>query len=142
MRVLNRTNLPTREIRAIVRRELARAHPGTVLILERPPGSDRQGHVRYSDRRVRIWIAGTTRYPYSSSYAQLAGAPTYTVRDWREDLIASAAHEGYHLRAGADDRGEAEHELAAERRAIARLERHRGRRGGILARILEAVSGG
>lgn len=140
MRILNRTEIPDREIRSIVRRELARVDPRTVIVLPRPPGSDRQGHVRYRDRRVRIWIAGTTRYPYSSSYAELAGAPTYRVRDWREDLIATAAHEAYHLRAGAADAGEREHELAAERRAIARLELHRKRSPrGILELLRELV---
>jgi hypothetical protein len=140
VRILNRTDLPDREIRLIVRRELAHADPGTVLVLERPPGSDQQGHVRYRDRRVRIWIAGTTRYPYSSSYAQLAGAPEYRVRDWREDLVATAAHEAYHLRAGANDRGQDEHELEAERRAVVRLELYRRRsRRGILERIRALV---
>lgn len=145
MRILNRSSEPTSEIRRILRRELARAHPGTVYVLDRPFGSDRQGHVRYSDRRVRIWIGGTTDYPYASTYGgprggELAGFPRVTVRDWREDLIATAAHEAEHLRA--HDRGDPDDELAAERHALARIRSHRGqaeRRRGLLGRILAAI---
>jgi len=130
VRILNRSNLPTAQIRALVRRELLRARPGSVLVLERPFESDRQGHVRYTDRRVRIWIGGTTEYPYTSTYGgprggERPGFPRVTVRDWREDLVATAAHEAEHLRA--HDRGEDDDELAAERRALERLRRHRGR---------------
>lgn len=142
MRVLNRTRYPTDEIRELVRRELLRAGAGVVLVLERPIGDDRQGHVRYRDRRVRIWIAQPEELPYSSSYEELAGAgafPTYTVRDWREDLVASAAHEAWHLRRR--DPGDPDSELAAERHAIARLELYRSRRPrlSLLERIRELV---
>lgn len=143
MRILNRSSYPSAEIRSIVRRELARRRAGTVIVLDRPHGSDRQGHVRYRDRRVRIWIGGTTAYPYSSAYGavgggELEGFPRYTVSDWREDLVASAAHEGFHLER--EDPGDRAGELAAERYALARLQLYRARRRpSLLERIRELV---
>lgn len=138
MRVLNRTRYPTAEIRELARRELMRSGAGVVLVLERPIGDDRQGHVRYRDRRVRIWIADPADLPYSSSYDAAGRFPTYTVRDWREDLIATAAHESWHLRRM--DPGDRDDELEAERHAIARLELYRRRRSrSLLERIRELV---
>lgn len=143
MRILNRSKCPSPEIRRLVRRELGGADAGTVLVIDRPRGSDRQGHVRYQDRRVRIWIGGTTEYPYTSAYGargggELAGFPEYTIRDWREDLVATAAHESVHLRRR--DPGDRAGELAAERHALARLGLYR-RRGGrsLLERIRALV---
>lgn len=147
MRVLNRSSLPTAEIRALARRELGRARPGSVIVLDRPFGSSRQGHVRYTDRRVRVWIGGTTEYPYTSAYGstrssssseELAGFPRFTIRDWREDLVATAAHEALHLERM--DPGDRAGELAAERYAAKRLELYRSRRRrSLLERIRELL---
>lgn len=144
MRILNRSSRTTAEIRRIVRRELARSRPGTVYVFDREdPADPRQGHARYVDRRVRIWLGRDQDYPFASSYpgprgGELEGAPRYVVTDWREELIATAAHEAYHLRA--HDRGEPEDEIAAERHALARVRRHRGQdRPSLLGRILELV---
>lgn len=138
MRILNRTRYPDAEIRAICRRELARSRAGSVIVIERTPATrDLQGHVRWSDRRVRIWLGG--EYPYTSAYRGIRAAPEHEIRDWREDLVASAAHEAWHLRTGTGD--DRESELAAERHAIARLQLHRRRapRRGILELLRELV---
>lgn len=143
MRILNRSSCPTSEVRALVRRELARSKPGTVVVLDRPRDSDRQGHVRYRDRRVRIWIGGTTAYPYTSAYGapgggERSGFPRITVHDWREDLVATAAHEAVHVER--QDPGDRAGELAAERRAVARLALYRARhRRSLLERIRGVV---
>jgi hypothetical protein len=129
VRILNRSSRPTHEIRRILRRELARARPGSVYVFDRAHAEDpRQGHVRYDDRRVRFWLGRDREYPFSSTYAGprgavLEGAPEYVVTDWREELVANAAHEAYHLRA--HDRGDVEDEISAERHALARVGRHR-----------------
>ncbi len=128
MRLLNRSSYPTHQVRAIVRRELLRSGAGVVLVMDRPSGSNRQGHVRYRDRRVRIWIGGTTAYPFTSAYGEIGGGerpgfPRYKVSDWREDLAGTAAHEAYHLRHR--ERGT---ELEAERAAIRGVGRERRRR--------------
>ncbi len=144
MRTLNRSSRPTSEIRAILRRELARSRAGSVFLFDRmDPDDERQGHVRYEDRRVRIWLGLDRHYPFSSSYrgprgGAAAGFPEYVVTDWREELIATAAHEGYHLRH--EDRGAPDDELAAERFALARVRTHRARRPrSWIRRILELV---
>lgn len=65
--------------------------------------------------RVRM-IEG---WPSEHCYPDLAGAPTYTTYDWREELVVTLAHEAVHV---ADP---AASELEAERHAVAELRRYR-----------------
>jgi hypothetical protein len=142
VRIENRTRYPARELRAIVHRHLSRARPRIVIVLERRDAKDaRQGYFRYADRSVRIWLAPrSSEYPFSSRYEpehadpgeRGAEFPRYEVCDWREELLTTAVHEAEHIRAF-DRSGSADaNELAAERRALHALERHRRRpRGGL-----------
>jgi hypothetical protein len=139
VRILNRSSYPTAEVRRIVRRELARSRAGVVRVLDRPRSSDLEGQVRYTDRQMRIWIgAGRGEFPFHHVYAGApAGWPEWDVNDWREDLVTTAAHESYHLRA--HDRGDDDDELAAERHALERLRRYRAGRPSWWARVRAAI---
>lgn len=73
---------------------------------------------------VRLWLPGTLRnrgYPHSYRYPGRRTAPTITVRDWRERLVALAAHEACHVRQFRQ--GLRRSEVEAERWAAKRLER-------------------
>ncbi len=65
---------------------------------------------------VRLKLPGTLRnrgYPQSYQYPRLKTAPSITVRDWRERLVALVAHEAFHVRQFRE--GLRRSEVAAER---------------------------
>jgi hypothetical protein len=71
---------------------------------------------------VRLKLPATLRnrgYPQSYQYPRLKTAPSITVRDWRERLVALAAHEAFHVRQFRQ--GLRRSEVAAERWANSRL---------------------
>jgi hypothetical protein len=79
---------------------------------------------------VQLRIPGTLRnraYPMTYRYPRRATAPAITVRDWRERLLALAAHEAWHVHQFRY--GLPRSEVAAERWALRTLEdwRDRGR---------------
>jgi hypothetical protein len=79
---------------------------------------------------VQLRIPATLRnraYPKTYRYPRRATAPSITVRDWRERLLALAAHEAWHVHQFRH--GLPRSEVAAERWALRTLEdwRDRGR---------------
>jgi len=76
---------------------------------------------------VRLRLPGALRnrgYPQSYRYPRLKTAPSITVRDWRERLVALVAHEAFHVHQFR--RGLRRSEVAAERWADSVLEAWRG----------------
>jgi hypothetical protein len=85
-----------------------KAHPGTQYL-------------------VRLKVPAVLRnrgYPQSYRYPRLKTAPSITVRDWRERLVALVAHEAFHVHQFR--RGLRRSEVAAERWADSVLEAWRG----------------
>ncbi len=71
---------------------------------------------------VRIRLPGALRnrgYPRAYRYTGLVTAPWITVRDWRERLLALAAHEAFHVHQFRE--GLRRSEVAAERWALKKL---------------------
>lgn len=87
----------------------AKAHPATRYLV-----------------RLRLPAALRSRgYPKSYRYPQLKTAPSITVCDWRERLVALVAHEAFHVRQFRE--GLRRSEVAAERWAESVLRAWRGR---------------
>jgi hypothetical protein len=83
---------------------------------------------------VRLRVPGTLRnrgYPRSYRYPGRRTAPLITVRDWRERLVALAAHEACHVRQFREGRRRSE--LEAERWALSAVQAWatRGGRGSV-----------
>ena len=77
---------------------------------------------------VRLWLPRTLRdrgYPRSYRYVRRSTAPWITVGNWRERLVALAAHEAFHVRQFRE--GLRRSEVQAERWALQTLERWRAR---------------
>ncbi|HEX2089344.1 MAG TPA: hypothetical protein VHI54_05360 [Actinomycetota bacterium] len=71
---------------------------------------------------VRLRLPGALRnrgYPRAYRYTGLVTAPWITVRDWRERLVALAAHEAFHVHQFRE--GLRRSEVAAERWALKKL---------------------
>ena len=71
---------------------------------------------------VRLRLPGALRnrgYPRAYRYTGLVTAPWITVRDWRERLVALAAHEAFHVHQFRE--GLRRSEVAAEKWAVKRL---------------------
>ena len=71
---------------------------------------------------VRLRLPGVLRnrgYPRAYRYTGLVTAPWITVRDWRERLLALAAHEAFHVHQFRE--GLRRSEVAAERWALKKL---------------------
>ena len=71
---------------------------------------------------VRLRLPGALRnrgYPRAYRYTGLVTAPWITVRDWRERLVALAAHEAFHIHQFRQ--GLRRSEVAAERWALKKL---------------------
>jgi hypothetical protein len=75
---------------------------------------------------VRLWVPRTLRnrgYPRSYRYIRRTTAPWITVGNWRERLLALAAHEAFHVRQFRE--GLRRSEVQAERWALRTLDRWR-----------------
>jgi hypothetical protein len=68
----------------------------------------------------------TDGYPLQWKYPRLKTAPVFTAHDWRDQLLAVAAHEAYHVKQFRN--GMRRSEVAAERWAFRALERTRASR--------------
>jgi hypothetical protein len=124
------------EVEVIRARESRLSFTG-LAFWELPPAAKRRGApgVRYL---VRLRLPGTIRnraYPKTYRYRGRTTAPWITVSDWRERLLALAAHEACHVRQfrGRLRRSEIEAERWAERTLAAWRDRARSPVGARIA---------
>ena len=103
---------------------LERARPRKPVFVGRaypqlPSRPRTQDGARYLVRLVLPSLARNRGYPITYRYRGLSTAPWITVRDWRERLVALAAHEAYHVHQFRE--GLRRSEVQAERWALRRL---------------------
>ena len=105
-RVINRTRYPVHEVRELVRRgmgDLLEDDRLTVYILP-IKGASREGLTRANEVRIitRIWLGIPSDFP--ADQVPEPGNQPYALRDWREALLHTAAHEAWHIRHGRSER--------------------------------------
>lgn len=115
----NATTFPTAEIAELVRFVFeGRPRPKRVQVRFRRRDDDVYGLTSPAGGTVRA-IVFAERETVDHHYPDLAGAPTYTTYDWREELVTTLAHEAVHVAAAGTS------ELEAERHAVSELRRYR-----------------
>ncbi len=105
-----------------LRVELARNHRESFTGRAYPEPPRRPKPVPGTRFLVRLRLPGALRnrgYPRAYRYTGLVTAPWITVRDWRERLVALAAHEAFHVHQFRE--GLRRSEVAAERWALRKL---------------------
>lgn len=77
-------------------------------------------------RRMLIRIGSPDQFPITCKYPRKKTAPTYEMRDWREGIVAVAAHEARHIYQYKFNKRRSE--IDAERWAVKKLEEYRVKR--------------
>jgi hypothetical protein len=88
-----------------------------------PARRDRRPDTRWLVEIVMPARPSADGYPLQWKYPRLKTAPVFTAHDWRDQLLAVAAHEAYHVKQFRT--GMRRSEVAAERWAFRALERTR-----------------
>ena len=94
---------------------------------ELPPGRARAAGTRFLVQIEMPSKPSAAGYPFVWRYPKRKTAPQMTARDWRERLLAVAAHEAYHVRQFRQ--GMRRSEVTAERWAQRTLDRYRAADG-------------
>lgn len=135
MQIVNRTAHPDDELRELALEAapgLARRRVAVAVVQRNFANDTRRGFTRDRDKAV-VWIflAHPDHYPLRDEFVVGARQRVpLTLYDWREEFVATLAHESVHV---AGDNDETRAERAA--RAALALYRRRHRVRGILARL-------
>jgi hypothetical protein len=128
MKVVNSSHKNTKEVNRLVRWTAdysgASHLLGTVLVCDM---TEAHGfHLDGEDKSiVLIQLGRDQSFPYTYRYPGLKTAPQYTLRNWKEHLVSTVAHESTHALESKLKRRHSE--IRAEYMAIAVLEAYRAR---------------
>jgi hypothetical protein len=103
VKIVNTTPHPTAEVGRVLRFGFGRHQPELVRVRIRGSRSGALGATSPTGRVVHIGLSGA--YPTEHHYPGVRRAPRMTVANWREELVAIAAHEATHVAGGDDELG-------------------------------------